>query len=515
MNINMYMASLPLPANAVKVNGKYPEQEVVGFRTVMVEGRENFESEIETLEFGDTGPSSFVSKKEEAKELTISYNLVASTKKALQIQHAKLRAMFSVPESRFVFDDDSGYYYIGTASSSEAENINTGGMNESSVSGTITITCTDAYKYATTLKSFVATLDDDGVLKATIVNNGSKAVPINYEIDHNHENGYVGIASKWGAIEIGRIEEVDGYDYKASEALASLSSFATLPDDTGTHYAHPDQKIRGSLGYGTKEGETVLYLQSLGVQEPNSWGGGMRTLTLPADSNGEYGSKNFYVYTNHWFETVDIAQQTGLQSISFLTATNEVICGIMLAKTDINNNSAWVEFRVGDRVVHTVTFEPSMWNDKNPYNTGRGHNDITKEGNKVTFYWWGHKPSFLDDSITNMKCTKIQVSLNNYAGRDLSKPLYLGRNWIKSISFNKFDIDKWKDIPNRYQPTDVLLIDGKAGKVYVNGMFQPNEEIKGSTYFLAPPGETEVEFHYSTFCTTPPTITASIREAYQ
>lgn len=45
-------------------------------------------------------------------------------------------------------------------------------------------------------------------------------------------------------------------------------------------------------------------------------------------------------------------------------------------------------------------------------------------------------------------------------------------------------------------------------------MKRNSDEILGSDYFLVPPGETEIQFSYSTFSNPAPTITAKIREAW-
>ena len=76
------------------------------------------------------------------------------------------------------------------------------------------------------------------------------------------------------------------------------------------------------------------------------------------------------------------------------------------------------------------------------------------------------------------------------------------------------NVEKWRDVPNRYAAGDVVTIDGETTKVYRNGMNITGDEITGSCYFLAPPGSTEVEFYFSDFCDPPPVIEASIREAY-
>ena len=66
----------------------------------------------------------------------------------------------------------------------------------------------------------------------TIVNGGTESVPVSYDITHNHENGFIGIAQKYGAIQLGKTEEADGEDYKASEILSE--GYSLFQNDHGT-----------------------------------------------------------------------------------------------------------------------------------------------------------------------------------------------------------------------------------------------------------------------------------------
>ena len=85
---------------------------------------------------------------------------------------------------------------------------------------------------------------------------------------------------------------------------------------------------------------------------------------------------------------------------------------------------------------------------------------------------------------------------------------------MQYLTFRKDNVADWRDIPNRYQEGDVIYIDGKSGKTYKNGSPNAGDEVRGSTYFKVPPGETKVQFFFSDFCEPLPFVTAKIREAY-
>ena len=112
------------------------------------------------------------------------------------------------------------------------------------------------------------------------------------------------------------------------------------------------------------------------------WNGGMKTLTIPVDSEGRRGAKNFYCYTQHWFET-GLMGQTGAQTIAFLTGKNEVICSMSINKSDATGNTARIEwFAPGNTLLRREEFQPTAY-EGNPFNLKMGcHNDFLKEGEK-------------------------------------------------------------------------------------------------------------------------------------
>ena len=71
--------------------------------------------------------------------------------------------------------------------------------------------------------------------------------------------------------------------------------------------------------------------------------------------------------------------------------------------------------------------------------------------------------------IKDMECEKIQIWIGQWGDRNLSNQ-YVTHNYLKSIRFRKDNVDKYKDVPNRYRAGDMVSIDGESTKVYVNGM---------------------------------------------
>ncbi len=376
--------------------------------------------------------------------------------------------------------------------------------------GTITWLIPDGVAYSTAEFSFDG-VQKDGYQTITIQNNGTEWADVDYEITHQHENGFIGLVSQYGVIQLGKQEEADGENYEASEEL--FNGYGLFQDDHGTSYQNPENTTQGTLEVRNVAGYNVMALKG-GQATSGYWNGGMKTLTIPVDSEGRRGAKNFYCYTQHWFET-GLMGQTGAQTIAFLTGDNKVICAMSINKSDTVGNTAHVDwFAPQNKKIKTLDFQPTSYED-NPFNLkmGGGHNDFLKEGDKLRIFWYGKYYHFTIPEIKDMVCEKIQVWIGQWGSRDLGNQL-VTHNYLKSIWFRKDNVEKYRDVPNRYRAGDVVSIDGESAKVYVNGMVAKGDEITGTDYFKVPPGTTEVQFCYSSFSSPPPQIKAKIREVY-
>lgn len=375
--------------------------------------------------------------------------------------------------------------------------------------GTITWLIPDGVAYSTAEFDFYG-VQQNGYQTITIQNNGTEWADVDYEITHQHENGFIGLVSQHGVIQLGKQEEADGENYEASEEL--FNGYGLFQDDHGTSYQNPENTTQGTLEVKNVAGYNVMALKG-GQSTSGYWNGGMRTLTIPVDSEGRRGAKNFYCYTQHWFET-GLMGQTGAQTIAFLTGDNKVICAMSINKSDATGNTARIEwFAPGNTLIRREEFQPTAY-EGNPFNLKMGcHNDFLKEGEKLRIFWYGSYMERNIPEIKDMECEKIQIWIGQWGDRNLTNQ-YVTHNYLKSIRFRKDNVDKYKDVPNRYRAGDVVSIDGESTKVYVNGMPAKGDEINGSNYPKVPPGTTEVQFCYSSFSSPPPHIKAKIREVY-
>lgn len=493
-----------LPSEALQIDGAYIENLIDGYRTLYVTGRELLGSEISEREIDLVDGSEYTGKRDTTRSITVGYQLLCTSPREFQEKFNKLSGILNKEQAKLIFADEPDKYFIGTKSS--VGDVEPGRLN---VKSEFTFYCCDPRKYSAAEKSFTAH-QESGYQTITIQNNGTEWADVDYEITHQHENGFIGLVSQYGVIQLGKQEEADGENYEASEEL--FNGYSLFKDDHGTSYQNPENTTQGTLEVRNVAGYNVMALKG-GQATSGYWNGGMKTLTIPVDSEGRRGAKNFYCYTQHWFET-GLMGQTGAQTIAFLTGDNKVICAMSINKSDATGNTARIEwFAPGNTLIRREEFQPTAY-EGNPFNLKMGcHNDFLKEGEKLRIFWYGSYMERNIPEIKDMECEKIQIWIGQWGDRNLTNQ-YVTHNYLKSIRFRKDNVDKYKDVPNRYRAGDVVSIDGESTKVYVNGMPAKGDEINGSNYPKVPPGTTEVQFCYSSFSSPPPQIKAKIREVY-
>ena len=482
-------------------NGKYLQHEVQGLKILQVTGREVTGYEIDEKQIGGLDGSTYLSSSIEPRDIKVKFTLAAPTKEAYRIRMNKLNNLLRAREVQLRFSDENDKYF--NASSAEASR------------DEIIFHCCDPFKYSVAERLF--TMANDTI---NITNTGSVPVPIRYEITHNHENGYVGIASEHGAMEFGKREEADGKTYTQNECLLSLNNFISAPDDkTSIDGMHPLYGTKGSLKTMTYNGRTYLTLNNSGTLVGNA-NGGMRTVTIPADSAGKSGALNWDIYM-HLIMWANAMGQTGEFSVSILTADNKLIAGLNWGKTDMSGNTAFYDFVIYNpsgtnndpmkgRILKEFTFQTDHRHELNPFYGDWGHCMMRKEGAKFTFFYWGQYHTFNVPEAANLTAAKIQISCK--AWKASNKRLYI--YGFDTFDFYKLGVTKWRDVPNRYWQGSKLEIDGNTGQFLVAGMPKPQDEILGTKWFKAEPGETEVKLYFSSFCSPKPTVVARIREAW-
>lgn len=501
MSIAHFYESLPLPEVCMSVNGVYLEQAVTGYRTSSVTGRDDLSSDIDENEIGYTNGARYRKKKDLSRDIMVNYALVTDDIDSHTKAVNKLKSILHDENIKFIFKDEENVFYIGNVTNISTGRLDAGGSGVIASAGQISIHCSDPYKYSVEEFEVEPTLDD-GLTFLIDYKGTARSFPV-IEATMNSDNGFIGYTDDDNHIlQFGNVDEVDKEPYKQDETLVTLQDFIDAPDDTsGIDIMHPNYGVKGSLATAVWFGRTFLKFGTKGAIVGNA-NGGLRTITIPADSEGNYGAKNFYSYF-HLIFYAGLMGQTGEMCINWLTADNKLIAGVNWNKTDSTGNTGNYDFvtydpnkpdgsNMGGKVLKTFSYTTSHLQSQNPWYWDWGHCDLRKEDSKLTFFYWGRYYSFIIPEIENMECAKIQISIKQWGDRSGSRFMkYMG---IDNFNYKKMNVDKWKDIPNKFSNGDLLKIDCNTGKVVLRGLPQYGLGALGNDWekFYLKPGTNQI-----------------------
>ena len=362
--------SRQLPAEALQINGEYIENQIEGYQTLYVTGRELSESEINEIQIGNATGTEYQGKRNVQRTITVGFQLLCSTPEEFTEKFNTLNGILDVEQARLIFRDEPDKYYIGTKS--EVGDIPSGRLN---VKGEFAFYCCDPYKYSVAEKTFQASLNAAGIMEVSIQNDGTAPAVISYDIKHNHENGFVGIASRYGAMQYGKVDEIDSETLRRSEELFRYSNpteFGAMTNGQGV--LTEDFPKNGTWRTVTYQDKPYLALDNVG--SGSSWHGASKMVTLPQDSSGSNAAQNFLCQTRVWFE-VGRQSQTGLLEFVIGDEEGNLLASIHILKNSTNSGAARVIMKIADEEVERIEFTA---NGSSPVALNAGQLYIRKSG---------------------------------------------------------------------------------------------------------------------------------------
>ena len=512
MNVEKYYENLPLPGCAMSVNGEYLEEVIRGYMTSSVSGRTSFSSDIKNVEIGRTNGSRYINKKDKSKTITVSFALVSQNETKHYENINKINKILHDENLQIIFKDQDHMYYICNCDSVNIQEFDAGGSGVIACSGQISLTLSDPYKYSTKLYEVEPSLDN-GYTFSVDYRGNVPAKPI-FEATMKSDNGFIGYIDQDGNIlQFGNVDEADKDPYEQNEYLVGLPTIIEASDDVGgKDYLHPLYGTKGTLTTTNWFGKTFLRLGTAGGQVGNA-NGGLRTITIPADSEGVTGAKNWYCYMHVLFYA-GLMGQTGEMSVSFLTKDNKLIAAYNWHKADTTGNTGMFDFIVHNpnaqpndmpqgRIIRQFTYTTSHLQTQNPWYWDWGHCDILKEGSSIRFFYYGQYYSYTIPEIENLECAKIQVAVKQWGDR--SGDRFMTYAGFDTINFQKMNVSKWKDVPNKFSKDDVFLVDTKDGTVTLKGMPQYGLGAIGNAWdaFQLKPGNNQIKCVNSEWATKP------------
>ena len=437
---------------------------------------------------------------QEEKQIAIEYVINNGTAENLKDFRRKMaKLLTSGKMGKLIFSDEPNLYYNAILNGEPT-------LDEEYLqsSGIITFIVPDGIAHSTIQKTFQASLNHERVMEMTISNTGTESVPVDYEIKHNHENGFIGIVSEYGVIQLGHVNEMDMEEKEKSEYLLNYrqaSQYEAMRSGSGIFF-DPSYGKSGTFGTYNYDNKTWVSLASAGAG--SGWHGAARTIDLPPDQTGISGSANFAMQGKVWFRPT-ATNQCGIIEYCIADKNGRHLASARIAKWNPVTDTALLILCVNGKEMKRVEFNSAL---SELFVHNRGDFYIFKSGKEIIFCFGGLY-SFDIPEIEKMEAKTVSV----FIGQRDNYPI-IPKMYLNYLVFRKDKVKTWLDIPNRYPSGSIVTIDGKSRKVYMDGIQRAADEVRGSKYFNVPPGETKIQFYYSNFCSPPPTITAKIQEAY-
>ena len=194
-----------LPSEALNFNGKFLEEEIPGYRTLYVSGREVLSAEITDTETGISDGNRYQRKRYPPRTITVGYQLIAEDSEAFRRAYNKLNALLDVEQAKLIFADELDKYFIGTKQ--DGGDVPTG---KNAITSEIEFYCADPFKYS--VKEYEVTLNPDDETVMTVDYGGTYRTFPTFEVNMDQgENGFIAfVDAKKHILQFGDIEEADG-----------------------------------------------------------------------------------------------------------------------------------------------------------------------------------------------------------------------------------------------------------------------------------------------------------------
>lgn len=448
-----------------------------------------------------------------AKIIKVKFTMQYGNGMTLETAKHKLAGIFNTSEAvKIVISDEPDKYYMGLVSGSvDMDNITRWFQK-----GSFDLIIPDGVAHSSTYKSFDNGQEQPDKVVFNLVNNGNvPAFPV-ITVKNNAENGYIGLVNTSGALEVGDRKEVDTEIVKRSEVLLDFRG-DKIAD--GLAKAVKNSSVTNSPENlnGTSELVTVAGKKRVKLREQfsgtynKSYSTGL-SWEIPADSTGQKGSLNDYIFCKLVYQ-LDSVAQCGFIKVTVTDANNQFLygietykrynglyCGFNIFATNNNNDYNFLK---------TLDFDSSSDQNRNPFAKTRGQFEIMRNDERVQVYYNGSHYNFFVPEIRGKKSAKIHVTIGGFHGKAIIPHLYLDE-----LMYRKDFVSVINDLPNRYPIGSNVILDSENNSVTVDGIEKAVDVVQGSKFLSIPPGSSRLEVYCSSWVKTKPTVKVEFKERY-
>ena len=429
-----------------KINGSYLESIVPGFTTLYVKGREPLDLDLRSASINSRDGDIYQGRRVKGRTLEILFSLTAATPAAYSAAYNKLKGeLYKVKESQLIFDDEPGYYFVGTYETIDVEY--TAGQP---ANGSIFIFCADPFKYATNETTITAV---NGTITATY-NGTYPAHPKLIARSTGHDCGFYGFTKDGLTIRVGNPDEQDQEEVPTDTAVTIVNThFGRLYDGmTGWR----DNAVL-LYGYNTHFSETVAddYVYATPSAPP------IITYYYGAAGGHDFDDPypNFELSFSNWFEPTTAAQGGGFDFYVSNSGGGNV-CGVSVWKNK-NGRVQWSMIVKGN-VVKGGSYSLT----DNPFKGAWRTQTITKTQGTITFNFGGVSFTITDSELAGHAYDAANASFIFY--RQPNADDIGANNALQSVLIRGIP-NTWQEVANKIPQNGLVSIDTASGNITLNG----------------------------------------------
>lgn len=447
------------------------------------------------------------------KKIKVKFTVQKKTARDTELAKHTLATILNTDKPvRIDISDEPDKYYMGLVIGS----VDVDNVTRWLQKGEFEILVPDGVAHGTTYRRFDNGQEQPDKVVFNLVNNGNvPAFPV-ITVKNNAENGYIGLVNTSGAFEVGDRKEVDTEIVKRSEVLLDFRG-DKIAD--GLAKAVKNSSVTNSPENlnGTSELVTVAGKKRVKLREQfsgtynKSYSTGL-SWEIPADSTGQKGSLNDYIFCKLVYQ-LDSVAQCGFIKVTVTDANNQFLYGIETYK---RYNGLYCGFNVfatnnnnDYNFLKTLDFDSSSDQNRNPFAKTRGQFEIMRNDERVQVYYNGSHYNFFVPEIRGKKSAKIHVTIGGFHGKAIIPHLYLDE-----LMYRKDFVSVINDLPNRYPIGSNVILDSENNSVTVDGIEKAVDVVQGSKFLSIPPGSSQLEVYCSSWVKTKPTVKVEFKERY-
>lgn len=506
VNTNEPAPSRGLSIESVCINGIWLEEEIEGFSILSTSGREALSASVSSFSVGSRDGGRFKSKRYPEREISVKYNLIASSAADFRAAYNKIAALLNVEQVQIIFADEPDKYFIGTPT--DFARVESG---KNAVVGEFTILCLDPFKYDVEERTVT---EEDGVINVNY--EGTLGVYPKLHVDMA-ERIYDGDYPRPGGetaylayfTDDGRSISLGDASRTAVSALEYTADFSqSLPSSwqenrielTSALFTAPV----GTIGIAAHNGRSALTQTSYGTG--SAWHGPNVDHDVFCDSRftAKARMEISCLPEKQRMLSFIVRTQKSSRPFPYTTGTAVIVAGVRIAKWEVGKSTAALQFVVNDRTVASRTININGISDV----------IIQKTDNSIIFEGFGERYVHVCSEEENaLQAWGIMFAFNTY-GADVTD----GDSTYQLVH----SVDVYNDPPTGHSTDaafysgDTVDIDVSNGFVYKDGTFSPQYGDPSNDWeaFVLKPGENVIRTAYSNWTTRKPTFSLSYRGRY-